>query len=426
MRYSILLAVIVSFLDVAILRADEGLFSEVAMESVFEKSIASTRTVASQNNTGKLDRITGVSSLILALKAAGHDAQEENGRATFNLAHDGWNFPVSIGVQVDQDRIDCEVSLTKIGDDALVKTQTLLSLLATSDTRGASFAYDREAKLILFRASLSNRSITASQLKADLAHLATVAEKHSDPASAERPDVPADYAAALSNDALRGKRIGVIRSYYGSGEFPAIESMLQQVIVTLQRQGAEIVDPIELETEGMGDAESAVLKYEFKQDLRRYFKDANAPMSDLADVIAFNDEYSIEVMPIFGQNILLESQEMGPLTDEAYLTALADSKRISRRAIDAAMAEHKLDALIAPTNGPAWLTDHVNGDSFHVGSSSFAAVSGYANITVPAGFVSGLPVGISFIGGAYTEKTLIDIAYAFEQASKVRKAPALD
>ncbi len=253
-----------------------------------------------------------------------------------------------------------------------------------------------------------------------------VARDDNDPASAERPDVPADYAAALSNDALRGKRIGVIRSYYGSGEFPAIESMLQQVIVTLQRQGAEIVDPIELETEGMGDAESAVLKYEFKQDLRRYFKDANAPMSDLADVIAFNDEYSIEVMPIFGQNILLESQEMGPLTDEAYLTALADSKRISRRAIDAAMAEHKLDALIAPTNGPAWLTDHVNGDSFHVGSSSFAAVSGYANITVPAGFVSGLPVGISFIGGAYTEKTLIDIAYAFEQASKVRKAPALD
>jgi hypothetical protein len=126
-----------------------------------------------------LERITGVSSLILALKAAGMDPQEQNGRATFELDHDGWSFPVSIGVQIEQDRIDCELSLIKIGDNALIKTQTLLSLLASGDTRGASFAYDREEKLILLRASLSNRSITASQLKADLVHLATVAGQHS-------------------------------------------------------------------------------------------------------------------------------------------------------------------------------------------------------------------------------------------------------
>jgi hypothetical protein len=179
-RYSILLAVIVSFLDVAAAPAEEGLFSEVAMESVFEKPAPVTKRVASQSNAAKLERITGVSSLILALKAAGMDPQEQSGRATFELDHDGWSFPVSIGVQIEQDRIDCELSLIKISDNTTVKTQTLLSLLASGGTRGASFAYDREEKLILLRASLSNRSITASQLKADLVHLATVAGQHSD------------------------------------------------------------------------------------------------------------------------------------------------------------------------------------------------------------------------------------------------------
>jgi hypothetical protein len=179
-RYSILLAVIVSFLDVSAAPAEEGLFSEVAMESVFEKPAPVTKRVASQSNAAKLERITGVSSLILALKAAGMDPQEQSGRATFELDHDGWSFPVSIGVQIEQDRIDCELSLIKISDNTTVKTQTLLSLLASGGTRGASFAYDREEKLILLRASLSNRSITASQLKADLVHLATVAGQHSD------------------------------------------------------------------------------------------------------------------------------------------------------------------------------------------------------------------------------------------------------
>jgi len=178
-RYSILLAVIVSFLDVSAAPAEEGLFSEVAMESVFEKPAPVTKRVASQSDAAKLERITGVSSLILALKAAGMDPQEQNGRATFELNHDSWSFPVSIGVQIEQDRIDCELSLIKISDNTTVKTQTLLSLLASGGTRGASFAYDREEKLILLRASLSNRSITASQLKADLVHLATVAGQHS-------------------------------------------------------------------------------------------------------------------------------------------------------------------------------------------------------------------------------------------------------
>lgn len=130
-------------------------------------------------------------------------------------------------------------------------------------------------------------------------------------------------------------------------------------------------------------------------------------------------------MPIFGQEIFLEANEKGPLTDEAYIEALATSKNIAQSAIKDFMAEHKLDALIAPTNGPAWLIDHINGDSFGAGSSSLAAISGYPSITVPAGFISGLPVGLSFIGLPWNEKQLIEMAYAFEQTTGIRKPPGL-
>jgi hypothetical protein len=180
-RCSILLAVVVSVARVTVLTADDGgLFSEVAMESVFEKPVAASKAVASPSSTGHIGRITGASSLNQALRAAGFDSQEKDGRASFDLDHAGWSFPVSIGVLVDQDRIDCELSLTKIGDDTSLTTETLLALLTAGDTRGASFAYDRKGKRILLRATLSNRSITASELKADLIRLATVAQKHSD------------------------------------------------------------------------------------------------------------------------------------------------------------------------------------------------------------------------------------------------------
>jgi len=128
-------------------------------------------------------------------------------------------------------------------------------------------------------------------------------------------------------------------------------------------------------------------------------------------------------MPFFGQEIFIDAESKGPLTDEAYLDALDTSKRIAQHGIDGAMAGHNLDALLAPTNGPAWLTDHINGDNFSVGSSSLAAVSGYASVTVPAGNVFGLPLGLSFIGGAYDERQLIEIAYAFEQQRGARRAP---
>jgi len=248
----------------------------------------------------------------------------------------------------------------------------------------------------------------------------------SDPAAADRPETIPDYTAGLTADGLQGKRIGVIRSYGGAGDNPDVEKTFAGVIEVLKAQGAEIVDPIEIETEGMGDAEYAVLLWEFKADLNAYLTGSDAPVKTLADVIAFNTANADRAMPIFGQEILEMAESKGPLTDQEYLDALETSKRLARAGIDDTMAEHDLDALIAPTNGPAWMTDHVNGDNFSVGSSSLAAVSGYASVTVPAGFSFDLPLGVSFIGGAFSEHDLIRMAYAFEQATTARRAPRLD
>ena len=246
-----------------------------------------------------------------------------------------------------------------------------------------------------------------------------------DPATAETRVKLSDYAANLAADGLHGRRIGVIRSHYGAGEFPEIEAILASSIDSLRAQGAEIVDPVDIDMEGVSDAEYEVLLYEFKDGLNRYLEDSRAPIESLEAIIAFNDAHSETVMPFFGQDVLELAQSKGPLTDEAYLEALETSKNRATQGIDEALSEHRLDALIAVTNGPAWLTDHENGDTFELSSSSYAAVSGYPNITVPAGFVSGLPVGLSFMGPAFSEKVLIEIAYAFEQATLVRRPPEL-
>ncbi len=246
-----------------------------------------------------------------------------------------------------------------------------------------------------------------------------------DPASVAAPAAAADYTVNLTADGLHGRRIGVIRSYHGAGSNPDVETIIDESIAALRAQGAEVVDLIEIDMSGASDAEWEVLLYEFKADLNRYLDQSDAPVKSLGGLIAFNEANARTVMPIFAQDIFLLAEDKGPLTDADYLEALETSKRIASTGIDGAMDEHDLDALIAPTNGPAWLTDPVNGDSYHIGSSSYAAISGYPNITVPAGFVSGLPVGLSFIGRAYSEKRLIEIAYAFEQATGNRRAPDL-
>ena len=236
----------------------------------------------------------------------------------------------------------------------------------------------------------------------------------------------ADYAAGLDAGALRGMRIGVPREQY-FGYSPPADSIAQHALDLMRAQGAVIVDPVEIGKMGaVGDAEFEVLLYEFKAGLNEYLADLDvgAKVRTLADVIAFNTAHKSEEMPYFGQEILEQAQKRGKLTDAKYRKALAKTRLDTRgKGIDAVMHAHKLDALVAPTNGPAWLIDVVNGDADGGGSSSPAAEAGYPSITVPAGYAFGLPVGISFFGRAWSDAKLIRIAYAFEQAANARRAP---
>jgi amidase len=188
-----------------------------------------------------------------------------------------------------------------------------------------------------------------------------------------------------------------------------------------------IVDPADLPSPSLvSDAEFEVLLYEFKADLNQYLRGLGptAPAHSLADLMAFNDAHKDREMPLFGQEIFMRAAKMGPLTDPKYKAALANGRQWTRtKGIDAVMAQHRLDAFVAPTSGPASLTDLVNGDYGPNGCSSFAAVAGYPHITVPAGFVFGLPVGLSFFGRAFSEGQLLGYAFAFEQATKHRRAP---
>lgn len=246
-----------------------------------------------------------------------------------------------------------------------------------------------------------------------------------DPASADAPAVRIDYAAGLAADGLDGRTVGVLRSYFGAGSHPTVEEIFTESIAAMRLGGAEIVDDIHLDTSGANAAEYEVLLYEFKAGLAAYFERSQANVGSLAEVIAFNEAHADTVMPIFGQEVMLQAEAKGGLDEPEYLRAVETSRSVVRGALDAAFDEHDLDVLVAVTNGPAWMTDHVNGDSFHIGSSTYAAVSGYPSITVPAGFVSGLPVGVTFIGRPFLEQPLIGIAYAFEQATRKRRPPDL-
>jgi amidase len=235
-----------------------------------------------------------------------------------------------------------------------------------------------------------------------------------------------DYTPFLDPNGLHGARLGVARRFFRPGAIT--EKLLENALAEMKRLGAVLIDPADIPQGNMGDAEGEVLHYEFKTDLNAYLASLGpqAPVRTLKDIIDFNERNKDKEMPFFGQETFLKSQEKGPLTDKAYLDALAKCRRLSREeGIDAIMNQHKLDALVAPSGGPAGKTDLVYGDRGVGGSSSPAAVAGYPNITVPAGMVFGLPVGISFFGRAYSEPTLFKIAFAFEQATKARRAPKL-
>jgi amidase len=234
-----------------------------------------------------------------------------------------------------------------------------------------------------------------------------------------------DYTRFLDANGLRGARIGVARKFFGYSD--VTDKLANDAFDVMKASGAIIVDPANIETAGkFDDSELEVLLYELKADLNAYLAGLGpkAPVRTLQNIIDFNENHRAQEMPWFGQELLIKAQAKGPLTEKKYRDALAKDIKMSRTdGIDATMKKYKLDAIVAPTGGPAWVTDLVNGDHFLGASSTPAAVAGYPNINVPAGYSHNLPVGISFFGRAYSEPTLIKIAYAYEQATKHRRAP---
>jgi amidase len=234
----------------------------------------------------------------------------------------------------------------------------------------------------------------------------------------------------LRADALKGARIGVVRNRL-FGYSAAADGIALEAIAEMKRQGAVIVDPVTIPTLGkFDDSEFQVLLYEFKADVNKYLAwlGPASPVRSLKDVINFNTAHAEDELKYFGQEILMMAEKKGPLTEAKYKAALARNRQMAGAlGIDAAMTAHKLDALVAPTGGPAWVIDLVNGDGGTAaapGPSTMAAVAGYPHVTVPAGFFRGLPVGISFVGRAWSEQKLIALAYAYEQATKRRRPPS--
>lgn len=243
--------------------------------------------------------------------------------------------------------------------------------------------------------------------------------------NASRGRSVADYTKFLDKSGLRGMRLGVARKHFGFNE--RVDKLINDLLVEIKKAGAVLVDPADIPTTGkFDDSEFEVLLYEFKADLNTYLAGLGpqAPVRSLKDVIAFNEKNRAREMPYFGQDIMIKAEAKGPLTSKAYLAALNKNHLLTRaQGIDLVMKKNRLDALIAPTGGPSWPTDWVNGDHFTGGYSSASAIAGYPHVTVPAGYVFGLPVGISFFGGAFSEPNLIKIAYAFEQLTKSRRTP---
>ena len=234
-----------------------------------------------------------------------------------------------------------------------------------------------------------------------------------------------DYTQFCDPNGLKGARIGVARKYFEFSD--PVDALMEQALDAMKKQGATLIDPADIETLGKFDeSELLVFMYELKADLNAYLArlGPGAPVHNLEEIIEFNDRNQDKEMPYFGQDLFIKAEGKGPLTEKAYLDALDKNRQLARtEGIDATMNKFKLDAIVAPTGGPAWLTDLVNGDHFAGGSSNAAAVAGYPNINVTAGYISGLPVGISFFGRAWSEPTLIRLAFAFEQTLKARQAP---
>jgi amidase len=234
-----------------------------------------------------------------------------------------------------------------------------------------------------------------------------------------------DYTQFCDPNGLKGARIGVARKYFGFSD--PVDALMEQALEVMKTNGATLVDPADIETLGKFDeSELSVFMYELKADLNAYLArlGPNPPVRTLKDIIDFNERNKQKEMPYFGQDLFIKAEAKGPLTEKTYLDTIEKNHQLARtEGIDATMDKYHLDAIVAPTGGPAWLTDLINGDHFAGGSSNAAAVAGYPNINVTAGSIFGLPVGISFFGRAWSEPTLIRLAFSFEQATKARQAP---
>lgn len=233
-----------------------------------------------------------------------------------------------------------------------------------------------------------------------------------------------DYTKFLQKDGLRGLKLGVARQYFGRNA--KVDALIEPQLQVLKDGGATLIDVEFPKLRDFGDAEYEVLLYEFKADLNKYLEGRGSRYKTLKDLIEFNEKNADKEMPYFGQEIFIAAEAKADLNDRAYRLALLQSKLMTQeQGIDGVMDKNKLDAIVAPSGGVAWMTDPVNGDCGVFESSSLAAVAGYPNITVPAGFIHGLPAGISFFGRAFSEGVLIKAAYAYEQATKARRVPKL-
>lgn len=307
-------------------------------------------------------------------------------------------------------------------DGSIVSPASICGLVGIKPTRGL---VSRSGIIPIAHSQDTAGPMTRSVADAALLLTAMAGNDSQDAATRDIP-VTVDYAKALDKNALQGKRIGVARNFFGYNA--DVDAVIETALRALTAQGAILVDPVQVpNTDKYGDSETEVLLYEFKAGLSDYLKDyaPRAPLADMAGLIAYNDKNHARELQYFGQEYLQRAQDKGGLDQPAYLAALANNRRYAREeGIDQVMREHRLDALVAPTGGPAWLTDFINGDHFSGSFSSPAAVAGYPHITVPAGHVHGLPVGLSFVGAAFGEAGLIGMAYAFEQATLHRRAPA--
>ena len=247
-----------------------------------------------------------------------------------------------------------------------------------------------------------------------------------DPDTAEASSHATDYTRFLDRDALRGARLGVVRSQFTAPRNDLVAAQVEKALDVLRAQGAILVDIAQLPNAGKyTKTELDVLSYEIKADMPAYLARyaPGAPVKTLADIIAFNEAHAAKEMPYFGQELFLQAQAKDGLESEEYRAALSDDRRLAREDIDKVLADNHLDALVAPTGQPAWLTDFIKGDASGGSFAQPAAVAGYPHVTVPAGLVHGLPCGISFVGTAWSEPRLIALAYAYEQASHARRAP---